>query len=270
MKAKNPKNCGLSNMQRSEGIAELFYKNNGCTLKQISDVLAIGESTLSESWLKDDIQEYKEEQKKTIVDLYLQCLTQEEIANRLELTQGRIAQIINKFKTEEINKIGLVPESLQYFNVWNFKDRDKKHGLAYEGAIPGQIVENVLHYFTEPFDIVVDPMAGGGTTIDVCRTMYRRWRAYDITPLLPEITKHDIREGFPNETKNCDLIFLDPPYFNMVFKDLFKDVQNFYEFLRSIASSAFKTVKTSGIVTLLMQDMTELGNYLSMHRSALT
>jgi len=39
--------------------------------------------------------------------------------------------------------------------------------LDFEGAIPGQIVENVLYYYTEPFQVVVDPMAGGGTTIDL-------------------------------------------------------------------------------------------------------
>jgi len=52
------------------------------------------------------------------------------------LTQGRVAQIINNFKTEEINKINLVPETLQLFNVWNFHSRETRYGLAMGGAIP--------------------------------------------------------------------------------------------------------------------------------------
>ena len=46
----------------------------------------------------------------------LPFLTQEEIANKLNLTHGRISQIVNDFKTELINK-PIVPESLQLFNV---------------------------------------------------------------------------------------------------------------------------------------------------------
>ncbi len=31
-----------------------------------------------------------------------------------------------------------------------------------------RIVENLLYAYTEPFDVVVDPFAGGGSTIDIC------------------------------------------------------------------------------------------------------
>ena len=34
-------------------------------------------------------------------------------------------------------KIWLI-ESLQLFNVWNFPNRDKRYGLDFKGAIPGQ------------------------------------------------------------------------------------------------------------------------------------
>ncbi len=77
----------------------------------------------------------------------------------------------------------LVSDSLQLFNVWNIPNRDKRYGLDFKGVIPGQIAENILYYFTEPFDVVVDPMAGGGSTIDVCRAMMRRYKTYDINPM---------------------------------------------------------------------------------------
>jgi len=47
------------------------------------------------------------------------------IASKVGLTQERIAQIIRNFINEEINKINLVPDSLQLFNVWNFGSRGK-------------------------------------------------------------------------------------------------------------------------------------------------
>lgn len=241
-------------------LARKFYQQS-IVMKDISSVLAVGESTIS-IWLKDLRQKVAQEQKKQIIDLYLQCLTQEEIANKIGLTQGRIAQIIRNFKTEEINKINLIPESLQLFNCWYFPKRDRRYGLeGAKGQIPGQIIENLLYYYTEPFDMVVDPMAGGGTTVDVCKSMYRRYRAYDINPVRDDITKNDIREGFPKECKNCDLIFLDPPYFNMVFEELFKNVDDFYAFIRKLTKDSFKTVKKGGFVALLMQDMTEKDNH---------
>lgn len=241
-------------------LARKFYQQS-IVMKDISSVLAVSEPTLS-AWLKDLRQKADEEQKRRIINLYLRCKNSIEIANEIGLSDGRIRQIVNKFKTEEINEINLVPESLQLFNSWYFPKRDRRYGLeGAKGQIPGQIIENLLYYYTEPFDMVVDPMAGGGTTVDVCKSMYRRYRAYDVNPVRDDITKNDIREGFPKECKNCDLIFLDPPYFNMVFEELFKNVNDFYTFIRKLTKDSFKTVKKGGFVALLMQDMTEKDNH---------
>jgi len=204
--------------------------------------------------------EAKEAQKKQIIELYLQCLTQEEIASKVGLTQERIGQIIRNFKSEEISKINLVPESLQLFNVWYFGKRDEKYGLAMKGAIPGQIIENILYYFTQPFDLVVDPMGGSGTTIDVCKAMYRRYLSFDLEPKREDITAKNINDGFPEDTKNCDLIFLDPPYFDMVF-DNHKNIEEFYMFIKQLAKESYKNIRQNGIVAFLMEDMTEKGNY---------
>jgi hypothetical protein len=40
--------------------------------------------------------------------------------------------------------------------------------------MPPAVVENLLWLYTEPGDIVVDPFAGGGTTIDGAKAMGRR------------------------------------------------------------------------------------------------
>jgi DNA-directed RNA polymerase specialized sigma subunit len=47
-----------------------------------------------------------------------QCLTQEEIADKVSLSHNRISEIIGKFKSELSDKINLVPESLQLCSVW--------------------------------------------------------------------------------------------------------------------------------------------------------
>ena len=76
-------------------------------------------------------------------------------------------------------------------------------------------VENLLWYYTKPFDVVYDPMAGGGTSLRVCQQMYRRWQASDIAPIIDEIQSHDITQGFPDWLTKPDFIFLDPPYWDM-------------------------------------------------------
>lgn len=248
-------------------LARLFKQNNHCSLNEIAEVLAVAESTLS-NWLHELIIQEKDQQKQEIIRLYLQCLTQDEITSKTRLTQGRISQIINKFISEEINKISLVPDSLQFFNDWRFQGRDPRFGLeGAAGQIPGQIIENVLHYWTEPFDTVVDPMAGGGTTIDVCKSMYRRYRAYDINPLRDDINKWDITQGFPNETRNCDLIFLDPPYYKKIESKLTEEAVTclnrveFMGFVTKLARDCYKTVKKNGIAALLMSDFIDYEKY---------
>lgn len=149
----------------------------------------------------------------------------------------------------------------QLYNVWNFASCDPQFGDEhFEGRIPGQIVQNVLHYFTVEGDLVVDPMAGSGTTFDVCKSMNRQVLCYDVMPLRIEIKEHDIRQGYLPEAQDCSLVFLDPPYLNMVFNH-FTDVNEFYGFIKKLAEDTHKILKTNGHVAFLMEDMTEKGNY---------
>jgi len=143
----------------------------------------------------------------------------------------------------------------RYFNVWNFTRRDPRLGMEYPGNIPGQIVMNILYYYTSQGALVVDPMAGGGSTIDVCLIMNRRCRAYDINPIREDIIKYDIKTGFPEKTKNCDLIFLDPPYWRLKMKE-YNEIQTYESwlwFMKNLAEECFKTVKLGGYVALILE-----------------
>jgi len=238
-------------------LSQRFYQN-GIKIQEIASVLSVSSGIVSE-WLSDLIQDIKKEQEKQIIDLHLKCLTNIEIGSKVGLSDVRVGQILNNFISENTSKISQnPPESLQLFNVWNF---GKREGLEFRGAIPHEIIENVLWYYTKPFDLVVDPMVGSGTTKDVCKKMHRRYLVYDLNPITDDIQKNDINNGFPKECKDCDLIFLDPPYFNMVFEGLFKDIDDFYSFIEKLAKNSYKTVKKDGIVALLIEDMTEKGNY---------
>jgi len=108
--------------------------------------------------------------------LWLACKTQDEISDQLGIAKGKINKIVTKCKAEESDYLANnPPESLKIFNLWNFADSGST--IKYLGQIPAGVIENLLWYFTKPFDVVYDPFAGSGTTIRVCKEMMRRWQA---------------------------------------------------------------------------------------------
>ena len=134
------------------------------------------------------------------------------------------------------------------YDVWAFR-HDRAFGIPYPGSIPPAIVAHALHYFCPPGGLVVDPMAGGGTTLDVCLSMGRRCFAYDLEPSRPDVHRHDIRAGFPAEAVGCNLIFCDPPYHTMLARSYGADSiataswQDWIAFLHELTRHAFATLR---------------------------
>ena len=148
------------------------------------------------------------------------------------------------------------------YDVWAFR-RDPAYGVPHPGSIPAAIVAHALHYFTRPGDLVVDPMAGGGTTVDVCLAMGRRCLAYDLEPVRDDIDRNDVRHGFPPESRECDLVFCDPPYHTMLsgpyaaFGVSPEPLTAWADFLRRLARDAHATLRPGGHVALLLANQTE-------------
>jgi hypothetical protein len=87
--------------------------------------------------------------------------------------------------------------------------------------------------------------------------------AYDIQPVRSQIKPHDIRQGFPSEALDCDLIFCDPPYHTMLAKEYSSDgvanlpFSEWRHFLNELARSAFRALKPGGYFALLLAAQTE-------------
>ncbi len=148
------------------------------------------------------------------------------------------------------------------YDVWAFK-HDRAFGIPHPGSIPPAIVAHTLHYFTTPGALVVDPMAGGGTTLDVCQSMGRRCLAYDIDPSRPDVATHDVQDGFPPEAGGCDLVFCDPPYHTMLARQYPETglgavpLSAWVAFLEAFARDAFATLRPGGRLALLLANQTE-------------
>jgi len=63
---------------------------------------------------------------------------------------------------ERLKRLGI---TIQPYDVWHFTKCHDLMGAPHPGRIPGQLVCHVLYFFTKPGDLVVDPMAGSGTTL---------------------------------------------------------------------------------------------------------
>jgi DNA modification methylase len=99
--------------------------------------------------------------------------------------------------------------------LWEFPSQqygDERQGdKHYAGATPAWVIWNLLQRYTKPKDLVVDPMAGSGTTLDVARDLGRRALGYDLAPRRPDIFRADARK-LPLEDAKADFVFVDPPY----------------------------------------------------------
>ena len=113
-------------------------------------------------------------------------------------------------KEREPGEPKLQTSTLWYYPGGQYGDRP--HGTAaYPGATPAWILWNLLVRYTRENDLVVDPFAGGGTTIDVARSLERRALGYDLRPLRADVFRADAR-ALPLEDAKADFVFMDPPY----------------------------------------------------------
>ncbi len=99
--------------------------------------------------------------------------------------------------------------------LWDFPSQqygDEQQGdKNYRGATPAYILWNLLQRYTRPSDLVIDPMAGSGTTLDVARELGRRALGYDLQPTRPDIFRCDARK-LPLQDEKAAFVFIDPPY----------------------------------------------------------
>jgi hypothetical protein len=189
--------------------------------KHLAVILSVSERTVRD-WLSRVDKDAKEARDKRIFDLWLACYTQQEIANAVGITKQAVEQVCQE--TAGLPKLDKVDQSAAehatdftppIYNIW--KQQEKTNGSSHFGNSEVRWVDNLLYLYTKPFDMVLDPFAGGGSTIDVCKKRFRRYMVSDRKPIVErekEIRKHDLKDGVlkPPQWKDVKLVYLDPPY----------------------------------------------------------
>lgn len=109
-------------------------------------------------------------------------------------------------------KLGIMTTTLWEYPSQHYGD-SLQGSPNYTGATPSWVIWQLLMRYTKPRHLVVDPMVGSGTTIDVARDLDRRAIGYDLAAHTrrPDVFAADARK-LPLEDAKADFVFIDPPY----------------------------------------------------------
>ena len=186
--------------------------------KQLIRVLSV-----SARWLADVLHQSKKDRTaddhQEMARLWLAGYSQDEIAERLGVDR---ATFVRFCKSAEMNKslgFKVDPEFTDIdpplYDVWTSKA--SSNTTKHPGQTEALFTDRLLYLYTKPGEMVIDPCAGGGTTIDVCKRRFRRYFVSDSTPIPAreeDIRQHDLTTGVlkPPQWNEVALVYLDPPY----------------------------------------------------------
>ncbi len=249
-------------------------KNDAARYKEhLAKILSVGNSSIRR-WTSRDDKDYKRELEQVAFRLWLACNTQDEIANATGWSQPIVAtfienaQLSNLDKSQQSAATHATDFQPPIYNVW--KQQTKTNGSNHFGNSEVRWLDNLLYLYTQPFDMVVDPFAGGGSTIDICKKRFRRYFVSDRKPIIErekEIRNHDLigENGKvsllkPPQWSDVKLVYLDPPYWKQAEgqysndpTDLANmDLETFTATLAAIIKAYASKVK-DGYIALIMQ-----------------
>lgn len=214
-------NSGWQLVHDDKVSAAIRLYGYGDSYESIAATLHVSKRQITD-WLSRTVKEQKDRQDKQIMALWLACHTEAEIGEQLKLPRqtvsDRLQGLPEEYQRTNSAKLAFQDDfDVPLYNVW--KQQEKSNQVTHFGNSEARWLENLLYLYTEPFDIVVDPFAGGGSTIDVCRHRGRRYWASDRKPIIAR--EHEIRQldlvadGLPALHKrwgDVRLVYLDPPY----------------------------------------------------------
>lgn len=262
----------LGEQDKRKMAIRLYAAGTGMDKATIASTLSVSQRSVT-GYLSDVEKQLREERKERIFGMWMACATQEEIAEELQVTQPTVKATTDTFidfgSTANFYKSRDFGQDAEFtpplFNVWTFAK--KTNGVSHFGNSEQAILDNLLYLYTQPFDIVVDPFAGGGATIDVCRKRLRRYWVSDRKPIVErenDIRKHDLMlDGAPALNRNWSqvtLTYLDPPYWKQAEGQYSKDptdlanmeLGQFNDALAGIVKDIAKR-QSKGAIALLIQ-----------------
>jgi len=203
--------------------------------KHLSKILSVSERTV-QGWLSRIDKDSKEARNRKIFNLWMACYTQDEIAERCDCHKDTVSEICRKMadlpKSDKPAADHLTDFDVPIYNIW--KQQTKSNTSNHFGNTEARWFDNLLYLYTKPFDVVIDPFAGGGSSIDICKKRFRKYWVSDRTPIVEreqDIRTWDVTDGLPpmHRWNDVKLVYLDPPYWKQAegqYSDSPKDLSN--------------------------------------------
>lgn len=285
-------------------MARRIYRNapveeRGAKKQRLAELLSMSYATIN-TWLGRIDKDTKEERDAAVQNLFLQCFTQQEIADAVGMPRKTVDDLlaeIQEFKIPPIpgmygellaDKAGKALKSAEderqekivaanreqaehvtgfdppIYNIW--KQQTKSEGSSHFGNSEVRWVDNLLYLYTKPFDVVVDPFGGGGSTLDICRQRFRRCWISDRKPIeerAKEIRQLEVSgDSLPPLAKRWSevkFVYLDPPYWKQAegqYSDDPSDLGNmsledFNQSLAGVINGFAKKVKDAHIALII-------------------
>jgi len=205
---------------------------------------------------------------KMSINQWFEFLSEGKAAERVEVSSEPKAwqmftNVKNGKKEEEIEE---VPQ-MQSTTLWDFPRQSygstPKGNNKYAGVTPAELIWNMVWRYTEPGDMVVDPMCGSGTTLDVCKEEGRKAIGYDIAPppYRKDIIKNDSRK-IPLPDNYADMVFIDSPYGDNIryneepecIGNISSETKEFYDELEKVIKEAHRILKPGKVIGWLIGD----------------
>jgi len=184
---------------------------------------------------------------------------------------GEQAQFLSQYIENPNGKLKVAKKKsedkprLESTTLWDYPKQSygktQKGSNKYAGVTPAFVIYNMVRRYTEPGELVLDPMAGSGTTIDVCKEEGRKCVAYDISPTRPDIIQNDARK-IPLAESSVDMIFIDSPYGdNINYNDqpgnigkISSETDEFYLELDKVMVECYRVLKPGKVLGWLIGD----------------
>ena len=191
------------------------------------------------------------------------------LAKADDLTQRELRNEIQRRKDKE-SGVSKPDFDLKVSNLWKFSQ--SVNGAGWDGGIHPDLVANLIYYYTDPGDIIIDPMAGGDVTYRVLNTYKFFSEGYegdfggprqvyrsDINPQSPGIEQADITQGLPWLDDFADLAIMDPPYYGMAdgkYTTWGNTIEEWLDSLFKAVVNVCRVLKPGGKVAIITDDYT--------------
>ena len=267
----------LNEKDKKAAAVNLYASATGLTKKEIAATLSVNMRSVRR-YLSLIDKELHQQQKQQACDLYMSCHTQQEIADRLSVAQQTASRMIESFTQN--GQLSVLSKSLSFdkdqdftpplYDIWNFGKLSNE--VSHFGNSEQRIVDNLLYLYTNPLDIVLDPFAGGGSTIDVCLKRLRRYYVSDRKPIPArgdQIRPLDVVQSLPdlgNRWSDVSLTYLDPPDWRQALNKYSQDAEDLANMsLEDFTDNLVKVVQgigkkqSKGVIALLISPTMYVG-----------